>query len=56
MASELGWSLGDLQHAREVLIDQLRDLLPPEILDPPLQDGRGFGALDPALLRRSGAT
>lgn len=48
VASALGWSFDEVLQGRTRLLDQLRGVLPEEILKPAPLPARGFGALPPA--------
>ena len=46
-ASALGWSFDEVLKGRARLLDQLRGVLPEEVLKPGPIPARGFGALPP---------
>lgn len=47
LASALHWSDAELDGARDELAEQLRGIVPPDILDPPNHPDPPFGALLP---------
>jgi len=47
LASVFGWSVDEVIGAREALLNDLRGLLPDEVLNPPPAPLRAFGAMPP---------
>jgi hypothetical protein len=53
LARELGWDLTSLSNAVDGLRRELDGHVPPELLRPTPRPTPGYGALDPAILKRS---
>jgi hypothetical protein len=52
VAGELGWDIGDVQHALELLRRQLKGIVDDSILYPPVRPEPFSGALDPSTLKK----